>query len=159
MTNINLNRFLSYRLNLLSESAARIVSRVYEREVRLSLRELRVLRAVGSFPGIAHTEMVERVLFEKSLVSRLVSGLVRKSYLKREIDPADARRLSLTLTKKGMAILQKADELGLAMNEAWLEALSPQERKALDTHLDKLTAGLANLAERFDGPAKPRAGR
>ena len=33
------------------------------------------------------SEMVERVLFEKSLVSRLVSGLVRNSYLKREIDP------------------------------------------------------------------------
>jgi DNA-binding MarR family transcriptional regulator len=150
MTNIHLNSFLSYRLNLVSESAARIVSQVYEREVELTLRELRVLRTVGSIPGIAHTEMVERVLFEKSLVSRLVSGLVKKSYLKREIDPVDARRLALTLTKKGTAILRKADRLGLAMNQAWLSALTPAEQKALDVHLEKLMAGLANLAERFD---------
>jgi DNA-binding MarR family transcriptional regulator len=154
MTNINLNSFLSYRLNLLSESAAKIVSGVYEREVDLTLRELRVLRTVGSSPGIAHTEMVERVLFEKSLVSRLVSGLVKKSYLQREIDPTDARRLALTLTKKGTAILRKADKLGMAMNETWLAALTAQEQKALDAHLEKLMAGLTNLAKRFDAPMK-----
>lgn len=152
MTKIHLHSFLSYRLNLVSESAAKIVSRVYEREVNLTLRELRVLRTVGSFPGIAHMEMVERVLFEKSLVSRLVSGLVKKSYLKREIDPTDARRLTLTLTKKGTAILRKADKLGLAMNQAWLSALAPAEQKALDVHLEKLMAGLTDLADRFDAP-------
>lgn len=150
MVNIPLNSLLSYRLNLLSESAAKIVSRVYEREVDLTLRELRVLRTVGSFPGIAPTEMVERVLFEKSLVSRLVSGLVKKSYLKRELDPSDARRLALALTKKGTAILRKADKLGLAMNQTWLSALAPAEQKALDVNLEKLLAGLTNLAERFD---------
>jgi DNA-binding MarR family transcriptional regulator len=154
MTNLHLNSFLSYRINLISESAAKIVSRVYEREVDLTLRELRVLRTVGSFPGIAHTEMVERVLLEKSLVSRLVSGLVKKGYLQRAIDPADARRLALTLTRKGSAILQKADKLGLAMNQAWLSALTPAEQKALNVHLEKLTAGLAGLAERFDAGAK-----
>lgn len=154
MTNINLNSFLSYRLNVVSESAAKIVSRVYEREVDLTLRELRVLRTVGSTPGIAHTEMVDRVLFEKSLVSRLVSGLVKKSYLQRQIDPNDARRLALTLTKKGTAILRKADKLGLAMNQAWLSALSPAEQKSLDVHLEKLLAGLAKLAEEFDTGSK-----
>lgn len=150
MVNVPLNSLLSYRLNLLSESAAKIVSRVYEREVDLTLRELRVLRTVGSFPGIAPTEMVERVLFEKSLASRVLSGLVKKSYLNRELDPTDARRLALVLTKKGTAILRKADELGLAMNQTWLSALTPAEQKGLDVNLEKLMAGLANLAERFD---------
>jgi DNA-binding MarR family transcriptional regulator len=154
MTNLHLHSFLSYRLNLVSESAANIVSRVYEREVNLTIRELRVLRTVGSFPGIAHTEMVERVLFEKSLVSRLVSGLVKRGYLQREIDPNDARRLALTLTKQGTAILRKADKFGLAMNEAWLSALTPAEQKALDIHLEKLMAGLAKLAEQFDAGTK-----
>jgi DNA-binding MarR family transcriptional regulator len=98
--------------------------------------------------------MVERVLFEKSLVSRLVSGLVKKSYLQREIDPTDARRLALTLTKKGTAILRKADKLGMAMNETWLAALTAQEQKALDAHLEKLMAGLTDLAKRFDAPMK-----
>jgi DNA-binding MarR family transcriptional regulator len=154
MTNIHLNSFLSYRLNLVSESVAKIVSQVYEREVNLTMRELRVLRTVGSTPGIAHSEMVERVLFEKSLVSRLVSGLVKKSYLKREIDKSDARRMALTLTKKGAAILEKADRLGLAMNQAWLAALTKEEQKALDVQLAKLTSGLAQLAERFDVPMK-----
>ena len=54
MTNIHLSKFLSYQLDLVSESVAAIVSQIYEREVKLTLRELRVLRTVGSSPGIAH---------------------------------------------------------------------------------------------------------
>ena len=150
MTNIHLSRFLSYRLDLVSESVAAIVSQIYEREVKLTLRELRVLRTVGSSPGIAHSEMVERVLFEKSLVSRLVSGLVKRAFLKRSIDPGDARRLPLTLTKKGATILEKADQLGLAMNDVWLSVLSSEEQKSLYQHLDKLTTGIDILAQRFD---------
>ena len=154
MTNLDLHQFLSYRLDLISESVAAIVSKIYEREVQLSLRELRVLRTVGSCPGIAHSAMVERVLFEKSLVSRLVSGLVKRAFLKRTIDASDARRLPLTLTKKGAAMLEKADRLGLAMNDVWLSALTKEEQKNLYTQLDKLTTGLDKLASQFDVPLK-----
>ena len=154
MSNVHLDRFMSYRVNRVSEAVVRIVSKVYEREVDLTLRELRVLRTVGSAGGIVHSAIVEQVLFEKSLVSRLIAGLVRKSYLKREIDERDARRTWMTLTKEGAAVLQKADKLGLAMNRVWLSALDVQERKSLDASLDKLLAGLDRLAERFDVPAK-----
>lgn len=78
MNHIHLNRFLSYRVDRVSDAVSTIVSQVYEREVKLSLRELRVLRTINSAPGIVHSEIVERVLFEKSLVSRLISGLVKK---------------------------------------------------------------------------------
>jgi DNA-binding MarR family transcriptional regulator len=150
MTNIHLSKFLSYQLDLLSESAAAIVSEIYEREVKLTLRELRVLRTVGSSPGIAHSDMVGRVLFEKSLVSRLISGLVKRAYLKRSIDPVDARRIALTLTKKGATILEKADQLGMAMNDVWLSVLTSEEQKSLYRQLEKLTAGVNELARRFD---------
>jgi DNA-binding MarR family transcriptional regulator len=154
MTNLHINRFLSYRVNHVSESVAKIVSQVYERDVNLTLRELRVLRTVGSAPSIVHSEIVERVLFEKSLVSRLISGLVKKSYLKREIDQTDARRTSMTLTKKGTAILEKADKLGLAMNNVWLSALTREEQKIFNACLEKLTSGLDKLAQRFEVPMK-----
>lgn len=154
MDPVHLNHFLSYRVNRVSDAVGTIVSQVYEREVRLTLRELRVLRTVNSTPGIVHSGIVERVLFEKSLVSRLISGLVKKGYLKREIDKADARRTSLTLTKRGTTILAKADQLGLAMNDVWLASLTPQEQKTFDTCLDKLTSGLEQLAQRFAVPVK-----
>jgi DNA-binding MarR family transcriptional regulator len=145
MANIHLNSFLSYQLDLVSESAVKMASRVYEREVNLSFREVRILRTVGNFPGIARCELVERVLFEKSLVSRLVTGLTNKSYLKREIDRMDARRVSLSLTEAGAAVLGKADAVGIAMNETWLSALTPEEIKALDLCIDKLRGALTGL--------------
>ena len=154
MAPVHLNRFLSYRVNRVSDAVGTIVSQVYEREVRLTLRELRVLRTVNSAPGIVHSDIVGQVLFEKSLVSRLISGLVKKGYLRREIDPADARRTSLTLTRRGSAILDKADQLGLAMNDVWLASLTPQEQKTFDICLDKLTSGLEQLALRFEVPMK-----
>jgi DNA-binding MarR family transcriptional regulator len=145
MASIHLNSFLSYQLDLVCESAVKMASRVYEREVNLSFREVRVLRTVGSFPGIAHRELVERVLFEKSLVSRLVTGLVKKSYLKREIDLTDARRVPLSLTNEGAAILRKADEIGMAMNETWLSTLTPEEMRSLDLCIEKLSGALTEL--------------
>ena len=154
MTNIHLSKFLSYQLDLLSESAAAIVSEIYERELALTLRELRVLRTVGSSPGIAHSDMVGRVLFEKSLVSRLVSSLVKRAYLKRAIDPIDARRIALTLTKKGVTILEKADQLGMAMNDVWLSVLSIDEQKSLHRQLDKLATGVDELARHFNVDSK-----
>lgn len=154
MSHVQLNRFLSYRVDRLSDAVIAIVSQVYEREVNLSLRELRVLRTINTAPGIVHSEIVERVLLEKSLVSRLISVLVKKSYLKRAIDKTDARRTSLTLTKRGIAILERADQLGMAMNDAWLSALTPNEQKTFDTCLDKLTSALEQLVERFDVPVK-----
>lgn len=150
MGNVNLGNFLSYRINLTSESVVKIASQVYEREVALTLRELRVLRTVGSTPGIVHSDVVEQVLLEKSLVSRLVTGLVNKSYLQRAIDPDDARRISLTLTRKGKAILAKADELGLTMNKAWVSKLTKEEQANLDSYLKALAAGLEDLATKFD---------
>ncbi|NYT62522.1 winged helix-turn-helix transcriptional regulator [Alcaligenaceae bacterium] len=150
MSKVSLNTFLSYRINQVSESVVKIGSQVYEREVHLTLRELRVLRTVRSTPGIAHSDVVDRVFYEKSLVSRLVTGLVNKSYLKRAIDPLDARRISLTLTKKGETILAKADRLGLDMNKAWLSNLTEEERANLDTYLETLAAGLHDLAVQFD---------
>lgn len=150
MQPVHLQQFLSYRVNRVSDAVGTIVSQVYEREVKLTLRELRVLRTVNSVPGVAHSEIVELVLFEKSLVSRLISGLVNKGYLKREIDKADARRTSLTLTRRGTAILGKADQLGVAMNDVWLASLTREEQKTFDTCLDKLTSGLEQLAERFE---------
>lgn len=159
MTNIHLSKFLSYQLDLVSESVAAIVSQIYEREVKLTLRELRVLRTVGSSPGIAHSEMVGRVLFEKSLVSRLISSLVKRAFLKRSIDPVDARRIAMTLTKKGAAILEKADQLGMAMNDVWLSVLTSEEQKSLYRQLDKLTAGVDELARRFEIATKEPAAK
>lgn len=154
MKPVHLDRFLSYRVNRVSDGIVTIVSQIYEREVRLTLRELRVLRTVNSAPGVVHRDIVEQVLFEKSLVSRLISGLVKKGYLKREIDKTDARRTSLILTRRGIAILEKADELGLAMNDVWLAFLTPREQKTFDACLDKLTSGLDELAQRFQVPVK-----
>jgi DNA-binding MarR family transcriptional regulator len=145
MSGLHLDSFLSYQLNLVSESAVKIASRIYERDVRLTFREVRVLNTVAGNPGIAHSEIVDRILFEKSLVSRLVAGLVKKSYLKREVDPDDARRVSLTLTDEGEVILRKADAIGMAMNEIWLSALTPEEMGVLDRCIEKLNTALPGL--------------
>lgn len=145
MMSIDSKDFLSHQLHLMTESAVKMASQVYERELNLSLREVRVLRAVGVFPGIGHYELVERVLFEKSLVSRLIAGLIKRSYLTREIDQKDARRVSFTLTGNGVEVLRKADAVGMALNEAWLSVLSPDEARSLNACIDKLSEAVKDL--------------
>ncbi|TGL33615.1 MarR family transcriptional regulator [Leptospira perdikensis] len=52
-------------------------------------------------------ELSERLVKDKTTVSRLVDGWVKKSWVKREVSPQDKRNYVLRLSKKGKEIWEK----------------------------------------------------
>lgn len=146
---LRLERFLPYRLSVLSNRISQDIARLYSARFNLTITEWRVMAVLGHEGGLSANTVAERTAMDKVAVSRAVSALMAKKILNRQTDPADARRSSLKLSAKGYGVFDQIVPLALAYERRILASLEPAEQSQLLAILDKLEA--AELAE------KPRA--
>ena len=144
---LELERFLPYRLSVLSNRLSNAIARCYQERFQLSVTEWRVIAVLGRFPGLSANEVAERTAMDKVAVSRAVARLLESGRLQRDLHDADRRRSVLELSPAGYEIFRAVAPLALAYETALLEALEPQERDMLLALLDKLGAN-AKRAER-----------
>jgi DNA-binding MarR family transcriptional regulator len=144
---LELDRFLPYRLSVLSNRLSNAIARCYETRFQLSVTEWRVIAVLGRFPGLSANEVAERTAMDKVAVSRAVARLLESGRLQRDLHDADRRRSVLELSEAGYAIFDAVVPLALAYERALLEALEPEERQTLLALMDKLGAN-AKDAER-----------
>ena len=137
---LELDRFLPYRLSVLSNRLSAAIARCYETRFQLSVTEWRVIAVLGRFPGLSANEVAERTAMDKVAVSRAVAGLLESKRLQRSLHDSDRRRSVLELSEAGYAIFDAVVPLALTYERALLDALEPQERQTLIALLDKLGA-------------------
>ncbi|MBB5014396.1 MarR family winged helix-turn-helix transcriptional regulator [Rehaibacterium terrae] len=143
---LELERFLPYRLSVLSNRLSQAIARNYESRFQLSITEWRVLAVLGRYPGLSASEVAERTAMDKVAVSRAVNRLLDAGRLRRETHEDDRRRSVLALTEAGYAIFDAIVPVALAYERALLSSLDAEERAVLDRLLDKL-AGNGAQAE------------
>ena len=112
----------------------------------LSVPQFRTLAFISRHPCCSLTAVAEFIGLTLPAMSTLVNGLVEQGLVQREVDPADRRRVLLTVTDAGVAVHRGA----LDGAEQWLAArvavLDAEQRSAV------LTA-MAALAPLFaEGP-------
>ncbi len=105
----------------------------------ISVQQYNILRILrGSHPEPATVTLLkERMLDKMSDASRLVERLRVKELLKREYCEHDRRRSDITITKRGLDLLNEIDKHQLTF-EKKLQKLSTDEAISLNTLLDKL---------------------
>lgn len=140
-----LGQFLPHRLSVLSNTVSRAISREYARRFGLSIPEWRVIAVLRDFPGISSGELAHESGMDNVAVSRAVNHLVRSGLVTRHPCTADRRRRVLDLTPQGEAIYDEITPLALGYQRSLLEELGPEERKQLDSLLDKLVARARRL--------------
>jgi DNA-binding MarR family transcriptional regulator len=92
-------------------------------------------------------DVAQRTAMDKVQVSRAVASLVDARRVRREGDEADGRVTRLSLTAKGQAIYDEVVPLALHLEEVFLAALTPEERKVLDILMSKLTKQINSLQQ------------
>lgn len=111
----------------------------YLRPYDLSIQQYNILRIVkGQHPkGVSITNIKSRMIERMSNVSRLVEKLRKNGLLERQPCEEDRRRVEVSLTPKGLALLE---EVNATMPDflANFENLTPEEAQVLSTLLDKL---------------------
>ncbi len=135
-----LDRFLPYRLSVLSNRISAAIASDYAERFELSVTEWRVLAILGRAPGASASEVAERAAMDKVAVSRAVAKLLAAGRLKRSQHASDRRRSVLSLSARGRRIYQQIVPLALAHEQRLLGSLGARDRVALERIIGRLWA-------------------
>ncbi len=136
---LELDRFLPYRLSVLSNTISAAIASQYAERFGLAVTEWRVLAILGRYPRISANEVAERAAMDKVAVSRAVSSLLASGRLKRAVADDDRRRSMLSLSAKGQKVYDQVAPLAKRHEERLLAHLTPEECVWLDRIIDKLS--------------------
>jgi DNA-binding MarR family transcriptional regulator len=135
---LELERFLPYRLSVLSNTVSTRISRAYAGQFGLSIPEWRVIAVLARFPGLSASEVADRTAMDKVMVSRAVAKLLKDGRVMRKALAGDRRASHLSLSPKGRAIYAKVVPVARGIEARLVSALEPEEGAALDRVLTKL---------------------
>ena len=142
LPDFDLETYLPYQMTVLAARLSAGLSQRYKSKFGISIAEWRVLVNVGYTDSLSVRDIEKRVSLEKSKVSRAASKLEAKGYLIKTVDDKDRRLLRLTLTPKGVALLQKLIPLA--------EEFQNELRTQLGKHNKGLTSALSALMTQTD---------
>jgi len=135
---LELERFLPYRLSILSNTVSQAIAREYQQRFELSVTEWRVMAVLARFDTLSAREVAERTAMDKVAVSRALAGLVACGRVIRRIDAGDKRRSVLRLSTSGWKIHDAVAPLARAQERKLLARLNAEEQDWLDQILNKL---------------------
>ena len=137
---LDLDRFMPYRLSVLTNRVSSAIARHYSERFNLSIPEWRVIAVLGQNPGLSAREVAERTAMDKVQVSRAVASLLTAKRLTKAAHVSDGRVAHLSLSAKGRAIYEEVVPLALGLEKRLLSVLTASERDMLDRLLTKLSA-------------------
>jgi DNA-binding MarR family transcriptional regulator len=150
---IELERFLPYRLSVLTNVVSGAIASAYQRRFGLGIPEWRVIAVLARHPGLSAAEVAACTRMDAVAVSRAVTRLARSGRLNRSVSAEDRRRSVLRLSAAGRSVYRRIAPLALDYERELLACLDAREVAALDAIVAKLTARAHALAPpgRTDG--------
>ncbi len=142
---LELERFLPYRLSILSNTVSQAIAREYAQRFELGVTEWRVIAVLARYDGegLSAREVALRTAMDKVAVSRALARLVAAGRVRRRMHRGDRRRSVLALTARGWRIHDAVAPRARAHETALLARLDADERVHLERILDKLLAAAA----------------
>ncbi|GAA1078234.1 MarR family winged helix-turn-helix transcriptional regulator [Kitasatospora arboriphila] len=128
---------------LLSRTGKAARTRLAERLARRGLRlwHLAVLAALADFGPHAQRDLSVRLSVDPSDIAKVVDELAAAGWVDRSRDPADRRRIRVTVTDPGRTALRELQAEAAAVQAELLAPLSAAERTRLHGLLRRLFDG------------------
>ena len=145
---LELDRFLPYRLSVLSNIVSTAISGAYEKRFGLTIPEWRVMAVLAMTPGLSAAEVAQRTAMDKVAVSRAVASLLREHRIVRQTARADRRRSLLRLSAAGEKVYAQVVPMALDYERDLLAPLSRKDREVVDRAIRILLGRAAEI-----GPA------
>jgi DNA-binding MarR family transcriptional regulator len=150
-SNLDLTEFPSFRLVEAHALIHRNVTRVYLSGFGLGVPEWRLLALLARRSPLSLREVNARSWMDKGQISRAATLLAERKLLDRQADPQHGKRQVLRITAAGMRLFKKIWPEAQRSQAMLLASLSPAERSALFSGLDKLLAAADAYAKQFNG--------
>lgn len=135
---LELERFLPYRLSVLSNRISQTIANAYADRFGLAITEWRVIAVLGRYPELSASEVAERTAMDKVAVSRAVARLLQRHLLQREIHGGDRRRSVLALSEAGYKVYDEIVPVALRYERELFSALDDEERATFDRLVSKI---------------------
>lgn len=148
---LHLERFVPYRLALLSNTVSMSIAHAFDRDFSLSIAEWRVIAVLARSPDLSAMEVAEQTALDKVGVSRVVGRLTAARLLVRSLHRGDRRRSVLRLSARGMSVYTRVAPRALRYEQKLLAALSATERRTLDRLISRLTHRAREMKPRNGG--------
>jgi DNA-binding MarR family transcriptional regulator len=135
---LSIRDLISYRLSRTASLMSRGAALRYRREFDVSLGEWRALAllATGAPQSLIHLSRAAGL--DKAQMSRVVTSLIDRHLVLREMSPSGGRAVELSLTKEGRRVYVGLIASAGERDRAFRAALGPAELAVLDGALDKL---------------------
>lgn len=150
---LELERFVPYRLSILSNTVSGSIARLYASSFDMTILEWRVMAVLGMAAPLSANEVAEKTRMDKVQVSRAVARLLDAGRIERDTDDQDRRRSLLRMSKKGEQAYNQIAPLALAAEARLLNGLTEAELRQFDKLLAKLQKSADEMATEAGGVA------
>jgi len=129
----------------------------------LSVSAVHAIIEIGKSGGLSSKDLSERLILEKSTVSRLVKSLVDRKEIREVRSKGDARMKYLHLTRRGARTLNAIDDYAQAQVSGALSLLDDRSRRGILKGLKEYSAALkaasgSHVPSRLAGQIKIETG-
>lgn len=113
----------------------------------VSVEQWRLLVILSRYRGVSQSDLATLATQERTGVSRLVSGLEKKGYLRREDDRQDRRVKRLFITDEGNDMLEQTVDIAVECNAAAAEGIDPGKLQVCKDVLLQIIMNLSDGSE------------
>lgn len=114
------------------------MAQAYQDKFALSITEWRIMAVLGEYPGASADEISAKTQIEKSLISRAISKLLKRSLIERQIAKEDKRRSQIQLSSTGYEVYKEVVPFSYQYEEKLLACLEKEEQAQLSDIIDRL---------------------
>lgn len=142
---LNLEVYVPYYINMISNKLSRGSSRLYIRKFDIGVIEWRILGFLAMKDRGSANEICQVLAIDKAAASRAVQQLEAKNLV--AVNPIDRRQNALSITAKGRKLHDKILPIALKRESILLSKLDAAEKDTLIKLLRKLRESIADVNE------------
>ena len=116
----------------------------------LTQAEFRCLRLFGTDESLNNKTIAERMNLSPSRLTRIIDGLVKKRYIRRDIDSNDRRNMKVNLSTKGKSLVQQLNKAYVDIHEEILLDIDPSQHEQLIVAMTHLLEALEKWLEKTE---------
>jgi DNA-binding MarR family transcriptional regulator len=115
-----INSILGFHIRLAHGTVYRHFTETFT-DIDLTQKQVSVLWLVSDHPGIAQTDLAQRLRMDRATTMAIINRLQARHYLRRGKSPTDGRKQALFLDPEGVTALMIAKE-AILTHERWLKS-------------------------------------
>ncbi len=153
MTELELTKFIPFRLNRLAAEVSNKLAEVYTDRFGIDIVEWRILVTLAALKpkeSCSAQHIVQSTRTHKSRISRGVNRMIELNYVVRTESRHDRREAKLRLTAKGRSLHSKVAPVVLEQERHIVSCLNEQEMQAFTHALDKLEHSMGLIPQTDD---------